>query len=96
MTHQETKREAAVRLAKEAGFDTHSFNSIDPEEIVCWLSNGIITDQVERLIELAKAEQREADARICESKVTNDHHGYATVAGDKAKDCAAAIRGQEL
>ena len=46
---------------------------------------------LERLVELARADEREACAKVCEQMPTHvDRHNAVTQAS--AKDCAAAIR----
>ena len=61
-----TEREEALELAREAGLETRTLNSIDPDEIV--VDQGIITDEIERLFRLAKQrgaeEQKRKDVEI--------------------------------
>lgn len=69
-----TPREAAIKLAREAGF--------------CLPSDGDDFDyplEIERLIQIAKADEREACARICD-------RFQARNVGMQPAECAGAIR----
>lgn len=72
-----TEREEALELARDVGLETRTLNSIDPDEIV--VDQVIITDEIERLVRLAK--QRGAE----EQKQNSEHlriylHGNCTEA----------------
>ena len=44
-----------IELAKEAGFETKSFNSIDQDEVVAGINHYVITDVLERFAALVRA-----------------------------------------
>ena len=50
-----------IELAKEAGFETKSFNSIDPDEVVAGINHYVITDALERFAALVRAEREWVD-----------------------------------
>lgn len=85
-----TEREEALELAREAGLETRTLNSIDPDEIV--VDQVIITDEIERLVRLAKQrgaeEQKRKDVEICR---TLQVHEYEE---EFYEDCAKAIEKQ--
>lgn len=81
-----------IEWAREAGFETLSLNSIDPDE-ACVNKYGdlsIITDELTRFARLAMQYQKEKDAQICEE--LRVHYGNGDPDGD---ECAAAIRNQK-
>lgn len=71
-------REQVIEWAKEAGFVTGSFNSIDPDEVV---TDGprYITDEIERLCALAMSAGRDQGLReameVCEGMHDEDRPG---------------------
>lgn len=76
------ERAAAIRLAKQAGILDHE-----------WLQDQY--DAIERLVMLAKYEEREECAAACEQiamKHQQDEGSYAAGNEDGAFECAEAIR----
>lgn len=83
-------RDEIVVLARESGFETELFNSIDGDEVV--VGYIIITDLLEEFVKLIaekeREKEREACAKVCEyeAKLMSDHKGIG------AEMCAEAIR----
>lgn len=80
-----------VVLARESGFETELFNSIDGDEVV--VGHIIITDLLAAFVKLIaekeREKEREACAKVCEETTAAwTEHLY----NDACVDCAEAIR----
>jgi hypothetical protein len=75
-----------IEMAREAGIEfTYDPTASPPKAFVeCW------ADELERLVELARADEREACAKVCESLPTVGNLRQLERA--TMKDCAIAIR----
>lgn len=65
-----------IEMVREAGFDWHRH----------WNDDG--TNRLERLVELARADEREACAKLCDARYMGDNNREDM----EAKRCAEAIR----
>lgn len=74
-----------VELACEAGFMS------DDEGVYLDNRDGVCQKQIERLIALVRADEREACAKVCEEMPTYVSR-YNALIQASAKDCATAIR----
>ena len=78
-----------IEMAQEAGF-TQGIEELTAEEFAVagvWVQDTEITELVERLVELVRADEREACAKVCEE--TNERFAIPFEAVSRA---AAAIR----
>jgi len=71
-----TTREEAIALVKEAGIISQGYDVVDEDDERCW-------KEIERLINLAKAKENEACAKIA---------AKMSYYKDDGEECAEAIR----
>jgi len=85
-------REKVIRMAKEAGFHTKLFNSIDGYEVACASDVYILTDEVIRFAALVAAAERERCAKVCDERDEYCAENVSNESGVGCLLCAAAIR----
>ncbi len=78
-----TEREEALELAREVGLETRTLNSIDPDEIV--VDQVIITDEIERLVRLAKQRGAEESGEACATMLELSNSDLLLMAGEMTK-----------
>jgi hypothetical protein len=57
-----------IELARESGFDVMRVHGVLPHvPKAVFIANVCVTEEVNRLVELARADEREACAKVCDS-----------------------------
>lgn len=82
-------RDEIVVLARESGFETELFNSIDGDEVV--VGHIIITDLLEEFVKLIAEKEREKEREACAKIAESFYHHIRQYTTD-VPDIEQAIR----
>ena len=83
-----------IEMAREAGMYQSEFGWTTGDDPQCLYPECVYTENLKRLVELARADEREACAKVCESEAANPSCLWEEPGcwSHAAENCAGSIR----